>query len=354
MGALGRRNDGSVADKRVVDTRVWNQVRLELVQVHIQSTVEPQRRRDGADDLSNEAVEVLVGWPRNIQVAAADIVDRLVVDQKGAVGILDSAVRRQHGVVRLNDSGRDARAWVDGKFEFALLAVVGCDALEYEGTKARAGATAKRVENQEALEAAAVVYSLVSVLLGPRHPLRRSRLCRCRRRLTRNASDLVDDAVDHFFADSVVAAGVVVGGIFLSTDEQLRVEELAVTARTNLVDGGRIEVAEDGARHVFAAAGLAEESLEGARVTDVLGDVFVGLSVGAQAVLEEVQLPGTVAKLAARLAEVKMEDLVTSQHCQCPSSEAFAHILECAVEAEGGLLLAVAGHWSLTGALGEL
>ena len=42
--------------------------------------------------------------------------------------------------------------------------------------------------------------------------------------------------------DGVVAAGEVVGGILLTGDQLLRVEELAVGTRADLIDHGRLQV----------------------------------------------------------------------------------------------------------------
>lgn len=101
--ALGGRNDRGVADKGIVDTRVGDQVGLEFVEVDVQSTIESQRGRDGADNLSDEAVQVLVRWTRDVEVATADVVHSLVVDKECAVGVLDSAVGGENSVVRLDN-----------------------------------------------------------------------------------------------------------------------------------------------------------------------------------------------------------------------------------------------------------
>lgn len=68
-------------------------------------------------------------------------------------------------------------------------------------------------------------------------------------------------------------------------------EQLAVAAGPDLVDGRRVQVDEDGARNIFALAGLGEEGLEGASIADILG-VGVGASVRSQTVLEEVAVGG--------------------------------------------------------------
>lgn len=60
MLALVGRNDRSVANERVVDSGVGNQVGLELVEIDVEGTVESERRGDGADNLGDETVEVLI------------------------------------------------------------------------------------------------------------------------------------------------------------------------------------------------------------------------------------------------------------------------------------------------------
>ena len=59
VGALSSRNDRCIADQRVMDSRVRNQIGLELIQIDIQSAIETKGRGDRADNLSNQAVQVL-------------------------------------------------------------------------------------------------------------------------------------------------------------------------------------------------------------------------------------------------------------------------------------------------------
>lgn len=59
MGALGSRDDRCVTDQWVMDTRIRNQVGLELVQIDVQSTIETEGRGDGADNLGDQSVQVL-------------------------------------------------------------------------------------------------------------------------------------------------------------------------------------------------------------------------------------------------------------------------------------------------------
>lgn len=157
MRALLSGDDRGVADQRVVDTWVWHQVGLELVQVDVEGTVETQAGRDGADNLGDQAVEMLVVGARDIQAAAADVVHGLVVDEEGAVRVLNGAVGRQHGIVGLDDRCRDTWGRVYGKLELALLAVVGREALEEKGSETRTSPSTEGVEDEETLQRRAVV-----------------------------------------------------------------------------------------------------------------------------------------------------------------------------------------------------
>jgi hypothetical protein len=68
-----------------MDSWVRNQVRLELVQIHIQGAIEAEGRRDRGDDLGDQSVQVLERRARDIEVATADIIDSLIVDQERAI-----------------------------------------------------------------------------------------------------------------------------------------------------------------------------------------------------------------------------------------------------------------------------
>merc|ERR1711935_1301771 len=89
---LLRRDDGSVGRKHEVDARVGHQVGLELGDVHVQGTVETERRGEGGDDLSDQPVEVGVGRALNVEGATADVVHGLVIDEDGDVGVLEQRV----------------------------------------------------------------------------------------------------------------------------------------------------------------------------------------------------------------------------------------------------------------------
>jgi hypothetical protein len=109
--------------------------------------------------------------------------------------------------------------------------------------------------------------------------------------LTNNATDSVQVAVNHLLANGIVTAGIVVGGILLATDEKLGVEELSVATSSDLVNGRRVQVDEEGTGNVFATAGLGEEGFVGAAIEDILG-VRIRATIRPETVLEKVPRTG--------------------------------------------------------------
>merc|ERR1711964_833256 len=158
--------------------------------------------------------------------ARRQVVDGLVIEHDGNVGVFKEGVGGEHGIVGLDDSGGDLGGGVDGETKLGLAAVVNGKTLKEEGAEAGAGTTAYGVEYHEALEAGAVVGEL---------------------------TDAVEDEVDDLLADGVVATGVVVGSIFLAGDDLLGVVELAVGAGADFVAHGGLEVNVDSAGHVLAS-----------------------------------------------------------------------------------------------------
>eukprot|EP00916_Digyalum_oweni_P009708 GHVL01016352.1.p1 GENE.GHVL01016352.1~~GHVL01016352.1.p1 ORF type:complete len:468 (-),score=45.07 GHVL01016352.1:77-1480(-) len=280
VGLLGG-DDGSVGGQGEVDTGVGHQVGLELGQIDVQSTIKTQGSGDGGHDLADQTVEVGVGGTLDVQVTAADVVDSLVVDHEGAVGVLQGGVGGQDGVVGLNHGGGDLGGGVDGELQLGLLAVVDGQTLHQQGGEARAGAATEGVEDEEALQTGALVSQL---------------------------ADSVENQVNDLLADGVVATGVVVGSILLAGDQLLGVEQLTVGAGADLINNGGLQIDEDGTGDVLASAGLAEEGVEGV-ITTADGLVGGHLAVRLDAVLQAVQLPAGIADLDSGLADVDGDTL---------------------------------------------
>ena len=97
-----------------------------------------------------------------------------------------------------------------------------------------------------------------------------------------------------------MATGEVVGGILLAGDQLLRMEQLTVRTRADLIDHRRLQVDEDAARNVLASARLGEEGVERViTATDRL--VARHLTVRLNTVLQAEELPATVTDLATGL-----------------------------------------------------
>ena len=70
VGLLGG-DDGRIRGEDEVDTRVRDEIGLELSDVDVEGTIEAERRGEGGDDLTDETVEVGVGRAFDVEIAAA-------------------------------------------------------------------------------------------------------------------------------------------------------------------------------------------------------------------------------------------------------------------------------------------
>ena len=159
VGLLSR-DDWSVGNQGEVDPGIGDQVGLELGEVDIEGAVEAERGSDARDDLADQPVQVGVSRTVDVQVPAADVIDGLVVNHEGTVGVLQGGVGGQDRVVRLNHGSGDLRSGVDRELELGLLAVVNGQPLHEERGEARAGASSEGMEDEEALQTGALLGQL--------------------------------------------------------------------------------------------------------------------------------------------------------------------------------------------------
>jgi len=283
VGLLGG-DDRRVGGNHEVNAWVWHEVGLELGDIDVEGTVETKGGSQGGDDLSDETVEVGVGRTLNVETTTADIVEGLVIEHDGNIGVLEEGVGGEDSVVWLDDSGGDLRGWVGTETELGLLTVVDGKTLKEEGTETGTGTTSDGVEAHEALKASTLVGELANAVEGE---------------------------VDDLLTDGVVTAGVVVGSILLAGDELLRVVELTVGTGADLIDHGWLEIEEDGTWDVLASTSLREEGVEGV-VTTTDGLVRRHLAIRLDTVLKAVELPATVTDLATALADMDRDTLA---HC---------------------------------------
>ena len=75
-----------------MDSWVWHQVGLELSNIDVKGTVESEGGSQGGDNLSNESVQVGVGWSLDIEVSSADIINGFVIDHDSDISVLEEGV----------------------------------------------------------------------------------------------------------------------------------------------------------------------------------------------------------------------------------------------------------------------
>ena len=263
-----------------MDSWVWHQVSLELSNINVQSTIESEGGSEGGDDLGNESVQVGVGWSLDIKVSSADIIDGLVIKDDSDIGVLKKGVSGEDGVVWLDNGGGDLWGWVDGETELGLLSVIDGKSLEKERSETGSGTSTDGVEDEETLETSALIGEL---------------------------SDSIEAEIDDFLTNGVMSSGEVVGGVFLSGDELLWMEELSVGTSSNLINDGWLKIKHDSSWDVLTGTSLGEEGVEGIVTTT---DGFIGwhLTVWLNSVLEAEKLPACVTDLDTGLTDVDGND----------------------------------------------
>jgi hypothetical protein len=85
-------DDGSIRAKHKVDSGIGNQVSLELVDVDVEGSSKSEGSSQRGDELSNQSVEVGVVGLLDVQRSVANVVDGLVIQKEGNIGVLQEGV----------------------------------------------------------------------------------------------------------------------------------------------------------------------------------------------------------------------------------------------------------------------
>lgn len=133
--------------------------------------------------LSDQAVQVLVVWSPNPQISTTDVIDRLIVNHKAAVGMLKSCMSGKDGVVGLNYRGSVLGSGIHAELQLALLAVIDRQTFHEKSAEPGSSSSTERVEYQETLETRAIIG---------------------------NMADLVQHLVDQLLAYGIVPTGIIV------------------------------------------------------------------------------------------------------------------------------------------------
>lgn len=218
-----------IGNEREMNTRVRNQIGLELGQINVKTSIESERGRDGGHNLSDQTIQVGVGWALDVEIASADVIDGLVINHESTVRVFQGSVGGKDGIVWLDNGGGNLWCGVHGEFQLGFLAIVNAQTLQQKSTKSRTGTTTERVENQKSLQTRAVIGQL---------------------------ADSVKNQVHNFLSNGVVTTGIVVSGIFFSSDQLLRVEKLTVGSSADLIHNGWLQIHKDGTGNMFSSTSL--------------------------------------------------------------------------------------------------
>ena len=70
-----------------MDTRIGDQVSLELSDIDVKGTVESEGGSEGWDDLRDESVQIGVSGSFDVQLSSADVVDGFIVQDNGHISV---------------------------------------------------------------------------------------------------------------------------------------------------------------------------------------------------------------------------------------------------------------------------
>jgi hypothetical protein len=71
-----------------------------------------------------DPVEVGVSGSINVKIPLANVIDGLVVNHECAVGVFQSSVSGQDGIIRFHNSGSHLGCRINREFQFRLFAII--------------------------------------------------------------------------------------------------------------------------------------------------------------------------------------------------------------------------------------
>jgi len=259
-----------------VDAWVGHKVGLELRNINVQGTVEAKRSSQGGNNLGNKSVQVGVSRSLNVQISAAHIIQSLVIKTESAISVLEEGMGGQDVVVGLNNCGRHLGGRGNSEGELGLAAIIDRESLEKKRTQSRTSTTTSGMENHESLKTSAVISQL---------------------------SHAIKNKINNFLSDGVMTTGIVIGGIFFTRDELLRMVKLSVSSSADFVHHTGLKINHDGTRNMFTSSSLREEGVEGV-ITTTNSLVGGHLAVRLDSVLKAIEFPASITGLDTSLTNM--------------------------------------------------
>jgi len=136
-----------------VKTGEGNHVDCEFPEISVELSREPQAGGDTRHGGGDEMVKISVCGGGEFQGPEADVVESLVVDGEGLIGVLDQLMDGEGGVVRLNNCVRNLGGRYDGESGHDPVGVFLTDLGDQECSHTGSGTASKRVSQLESLKA---------------------------------------------------------------------------------------------------------------------------------------------------------------------------------------------------------
>jgi hypothetical protein len=256
----------------------WNHVDSQFSEIGVQLTWESEAGGDTGHGGRDEVVQVTVGWGGEFQSSEADIVEGLVINAVGLVGVFDQLVDGEGGVVWFDDGVRDLWRWYDGEGVHNSVWVFLSDFGDEQSSHTGSGTAAQRVSELKTLKAIARLGLL---------------------------SHNIQNTVDELGSLGVVTFGPVVTGTGLTEDEVVWSEDLTEWTGSNGVHGTWLEIDEDGSWNVFTAGGFVVVDVDSLELE--IGVAMVG-SGWVDSVFVGDDFPEFGTDLVTALAGLKVDD----------------------------------------------
>ncbi|GMR35948.1 hypothetical protein PMAYCL1PPCAC_06143, partial [Pristionchus mayeri] len=277
LSSLGRQRGESRHEE--VETREGNHVDCELAEIGIELTRETEAGGHSRHGHRHEMVEISISGVGQLEGAEADVVEGLVVDAEGLVGVFDELVDRKRRVVGLDNGVRDLERGNDGEGAHDSVRVLLTDLGDQQGAHSGSSSTSERVGKLESLEAVASLSLL---------------------------ADNVEDLVHELGSLGVVSLCPVVSCSALAEDEVVGAEKLSVRSGANRIHGSGLQIDEYCTRHVLSSTGLIIIHIHSFELEVRISSI---LSVGHDSMFVGDNLPELGSNLVTALASLNVDDL---------------------------------------------
>jgi len=221
--AAGKRSE---ANHEEMETWEWHHVDGQFAEIRVKLTRETQAGGNAGHDGGDQVVEVTVRWVVELEGSHADIVESLVIDTEGLVGVLDQLMDGESGVVWLDNGIGDLWRWDNGESGHHAVWELLTDLGDQKRTHTGTSSTTEGVGDLEALEAVTAL---------------------------RLATHDIKNLVDKLSTLGVMSLSPVVTGTGLTENEVVWTEKLAEWAGADGIHGTRLQIDKNGTRNILVA-----------------------------------------------------------------------------------------------------